>query len=340
MAIEDTNSAREYRARRSWRFWFGAILSLLSLGWLILTTDWAEVWGALTAASYALVLVAVILNLATIPFRTQRWRIMFSRSRRPAFGRLTAIMLIGQAVNVFIPARAGDLVRATLVQTERAAYVLGTQILQLALDLLMLAVLVLFLLLQVRLPQWWRGPGEGLLIVATLALLGVAALVVGRKHLTKLLSWLESRWPWSRGAGLIDLAIEFVRSFEIFASPGMILMLAILTVAIWALYAAVNWILLGAIGAPVSGSTALLAAVFLLVVLQLGIAVPSSPGRVGIYHYLAVQALAVFGVDQATAVTYAILLHLISVVMPAAIGAMLAWKMDVSLGRLPQESSG
>lgn len=324
-------------ARRDWRFWFGAILSLLSLVWLVATTDWTGVWEALTEASWGLVIAAVLVNLVTIPVRTQRWGLMFSRSSRPPFGRLTAIMLIGQAINLFIPARAGDFVRAALIETEKTAYALGTQLLILALDLLMLAILVLVLLFQVRLPSWWRGPGEALLVMAALALLGVAAMVVGRKHITQLLIWLQDRWPWTRGRGLFEPAVDFFRSFVVFASPLLMLLLLFLTVVIWALYAAVNWLLLGAVGVSLDGSTAILAAVFLLVVLQLSIAVPSSPGRVGVYHFLAVQALAVFSVDQATAVSYAIILHLISVIMPAAIGAILAWRMDVTMGRSAQE---
>jgi uncharacterized protein (TIRG00374 family) len=103
------------------------------------------------------------------------------------------------------------------------------------------------------------------------------------------------------------------------------------TIIIWAIYAAVNYVLLAAVGAPLSW----LAALFLLAVLQLGVAIPSSPGRVGVFHYLAVQVLAVFGVDQGMAVTYAVLLHLISVMLPAGLGAILAWRSGIGRRSLP-----
>jgi uncharacterized membrane protein YbhN (UPF0104 family) len=88
--------------------------------------------------------------------------------------------------------------------------------------------------------------------------------------------------------------------------------------------------------AAVGGSASWLASVFLLVVLMLGVAVPSSPGRVGIYHYLVVLALSVFGVDQATAVSYAILLHFITILLPAGIGALLAWQQGVGIRAKPR----
>ncbi len=311
--------------RRRWRFWVGTLLSLVALLWLAITTDWVEVWEALKAADYRLVLAAVGLNLLTIPLRTWRWRLLFPPLRRPQFRSLTSIMLIGQALNVFTPFRLGDLVRASLVESENTAFVLGTQVLRIALDLFVLAGLVFVLLFQVTLPAWWRGPGELLLISSLLALSGLVALIAGRRHVIRLLANLDARWPFSRGRGGLVMGAEFLRSLEIFSQPILIMTLLAGTIIIWGLYAAVNYVLLAAVGAPLSW----LAALFLLAVLQLGVAIPSSPGRVGVYHYLAVQALGVFGVDQATAVTYAVLLHLISVMLPAGLGAILAWRSGI-----------
>jgi uncharacterized protein (TIRG00374 family) len=313
--------------RRSWRFWFGSILSLAALVWLLATTDWSETWQALTSADYRLVLAALVVNLITIPIRSARWGLMFPKDSRPAFGRLTMSMLIGQAVNVFVPARLGDLVRATLIDTEHTAFVLGTQVFRIALDLAMLAALVVVLLFQAGLPSWWRGPGEAILVTTALALIVLSLMVAGRRHLTRLLNWMGSRWPLGRSRRFLDIGAQFVRSADAFGRPSLVFALLAITVLIWVLYATVNYILLGAVGAPYSW----LAAVFLLAVLQLGVAVPSSPGRVGVYHYLAVQSLAIFGVDQATAVSYAILLHFISIILPAMIGALLAWHSGVGL---------
>ena len=331
MTVNNNRYAPRFLARRSWRFWFGSLLSLVSMVWLIVTTDWAEAWSTLVSANYLLVLLAVVINLLTIPIRSQRWRLLFPPLSRPPFGKATTVMLIGQAVNIFVPARLGDLVRATLIDSEPVAFVLGTQLLRIVLDLVMLAVLVLFLLFQVNLPEWWQGPGQALLVTSLLALLGVGTLVVGRRHLARLLRWLHPRWPLARGRRLLDVSASFLRSLEVFANPVLLMTLVGVSVVIWMFYAAVNYVLLGAVGAPVSW----LAALFLLAVLLLGVAVPSTPGRVGVYHYLAVQALAVFGVDQATAVSYAILQHLITVILPSVLGALLAWKSGIGL---PAES--
>ena len=313
--------------RRGWRFWLGTVLSLASLTWLVVTTDWVEVWGALKTTTLWLLLLAAVMALISIPIRTFRWRFLFHAERRSPFGRMMAILLMGQAVNLLGPARLGEVMQAALVETAPGAYVVGTQVMRIILDLLMVAVLVVLLLFQTTLPDWWRNPGQALVLVAALALLVMVVLVAGRRSFLKLLGWLGQRVSHRLWQRILKMAADFVGALEGFARPATLGLAVLLTVLIWIIYAMVNNVLLGAVGEPFSW----LAATFVLVVLTLGAAIPSSPGRVGVYHYLGVQSLAVFGIDQATAVTYTILLHLITVVMPIVLAVLLAWQLGISL---------
>lgn len=315
---------------RDWRFWLGVFLSLICLGWLLFTTDWVATGQLLQTADYTLIISATLLNLATIPMRTARWRLMFPRHNLPTFKKLTLAMLIGQAINVFAPARLGDLVRATLVDTARTAYVLGTQVVQLALDLLMLTGLVIFLLFQVSLPAEWRGSGQALLVTSALALTAVALAILLRHPLLQVVTQLATRWTNRGWQKLLNVAADFLRSLDVLAQPKVMITAVLWSLLIWLGYGLVNLLLLAAVGGfdnPAPTANPLLAALFTLVVLQLGIAIPSSPGRIGVYHYLGIQTLVLLGYWEATAVSFTILLHLISVVLPTLIGAGLAWQV-------------
>ena len=313
--------------RRNWRFWLGILLSLVTLGWLAYTTEWAAVGTALREMDYRWVLVATLLNLISVPLRTVRWRLMFPPAQAPPWRRLTSALLIGQAVNVLAPApRLGDLLRASLVGLGSTAYALGTLVIEKALDLLLLAALVMLLLSQVTLPAWWQGSGQALVVTAAGALLVVVVTALTRKQMLRILERLEARWPQKWVRRILAAARQILGSLDALRWPVLLPALAC-SVLLWCLYAAVNYVLLRAIGQQLS----VLAALFLLAVLQLGVAVPSSPGRIGVYHYLCIQALAVFGVADAPALSYAIALHLISVVLPMALGAVLAWQLGVSL---------
>jgi len=305
----------------------GIIFTILTLGWLIFSIDWSETWHALRKANYMLVSLALSVNLLSIPLRTWRWQTLFPLETRPAFGKLTSAMLIGQAINTIAPARLGDVVRASLVKTERTTYVLGTLVLQMVVDLLMVAGIAATLLFQIALPPWWRGSGQILVLAALVSVVGIVMIVWGRQYIFRLLELVSRRWQNLKISKILDEVENFLRSFDIVSRPKVLLQVFAWSIVIWIFYGAVNYILMKALGEPPS----ILAAFFLLVVLQLGVAIPSSPGRIGVYHYLCVIALAVFGVNGAQAVSFAIILHFISVIIPIAMGAILASHMGIQL---------
>lgn len=305
-----------------WRVWLGLTATIISLGWLLSTTNWSDTWTALGSANYWLVLLAFLLNMITIPIRTIRWRLLFPNSPKPGWTQLTAVMLIGQAVNLIAPARAGDIVRSALVGTVKATYVLGTLMIQSAIDLLFLIGLVIWLLFQTALPAWWRESGVALLLTTLIILLSILFLVIFRRQLTRKLTILRERWPRSGLQQLANMASDLLNSLESITQRKTAVWNLAYSCLVWMLYAAVNFTLLAALNLKPSW----LAAVFSLVILQLGVAIPSSPGRIGVFHILGAQALAVFKVPEAPAVSFAIILHLISVVLPILLGGILFWR--------------
>jgi hypothetical protein len=76
------------------------------------------------------------------------------------------------------------------------------------------------------------------------------------------------------------------------------------------------------------------AAVLLVVVSALGMVVPSSPGYVGVYHYLVVETLALFAVDRSLALSFAIVAHLATFLPLSLIGVGYLWRESLSLGRV------
>ena len=312
--------------RRSWRFWLGIVLGLVCIGWLAYRVEWIEVGSALREMDFRWVFAALVLNLSSVPLRALRWRLMFRTYPAPPFGAMVRAMLIGQAVNALAPARLGDLARSTLVGGKSTTYVLGTLMVEIALDLLMLAALVVLLLSQVTLPAWWRGSGEALLATATVALALVTAAVLSRRWIARTLDVLLRRRPRPLVHRLLSAAQQALQSLDVLGGPTLLAALGA-SLLVWVVYTSVNLSLLRA----VTEQPPVLAALFLLAVLQLGVAVPSSPGRIGVYHYLCIQALAIFAIGDAKAVSYAIVLHLISVVVPIVLGAILAWQLGVSL---------
>jgi hypothetical protein len=78
----------------------------------------------------------------------------------------------------------------------------------------------------------------------------------------------------------------------------------------------------------------------LLVVLQAGVAVPSTPGKIGVFHYLCMIALSVFGVPATISLAYGLTLHALVVGGISIWAATAMWRHSWGLRRLAQAYQG
>ena len=109
-------------------------------------------------------------------------------------------------------------------------------------------------------------------------------------------------------------------------------MLAGWSILIWSMTALLNQLLLWSLGIE----TPLVAPLLLLVVLQIGVRLPSSPGSIGVFHYLSVLTLTLFGVERDLAFSYGVLLHLVTYLPPSLLGLVYLSRSGYSLKRLRQ----
>jgi hypothetical protein len=113
-----------------------------------------------------------------------------------------------------------------------------------------------------------------------------------------------------------------------------VLVLAGWSLLIWAMTAFLNQLILWCLGIDVP----LVAPLLLLVVLQIGVRVPSSPGSIGVFHYLSVVTLGLFGVEKELALSYGVLLHLVTYLPPSLLGVVYLGRSGYSLSQLRQSA--
>lgn len=138
------------------------------------------------------------------------------------------------------------------------------------------------------------------LVAATLSLRADALA-----HLSRLVARLApGRWR-SRIEGQFLAASEGLSGIR---TRNGHMLLWTLSVAVLLLAASTNYLLLLAFDLPVPAT----AAVFLLVALQLGNAIVSVPGNLGVFQYVTVLVLSSYGVERNTAVAYAMTLYVVA----------------------------
>ncbi|HIQ05140.1 MAG TPA: flippase-like domain-containing protein, partial [Anaerolineae bacterium] len=311
--------------QRTWlrrgQSWAGILLGLISVILLVNMVDLRLVWETLRAMRFSYLALAFAIVVLNALEKGLRWQLLlYPRHRTLSYGHALGLLLAGQAINLAVPARVGDLARAYLAgehSGERKAWLLGTIAGEKMLDVLLLVLLFFTLLPLMAFPQLLAERAVPLAALGMIVIAGSAIVLMRRVWLLRALNWAASRLPYAPATALLEQLDIALSGLDVFGYPRIALALWGLSLVNWGLGAATNLVLFLAFGLPAS----LLAAWFLLLVLQTGVAIPAAPGKVGVFHLLCVFALGVFGVDQATALGYGIALHMIAIA-PAVLGGM------------------
>ena len=324
-------SARAVRPLwRRGRMWLGIVLSLGSLVLAMRGIDRGEVASTLRTTHVGWLVGAMAVVLVSSVAKAVRWRLLFaqgssqaSSSQSPSIGivRLTRIWLAGASLNLALPApRSGDLARAYLAGEAgkvSKSLVMGTIAAEKLLDMVLLAVCFIALLPLIVLPQELAARRFPIIGMTTLVMVLVFVMLWQRQRLLAFAGWLLGKLPERWGKPLLGSAERAVQGLDALRSPRLLFWLTVSTVIIWMLSAYTNYLVFLALGLRPSW----VASFFLLVVLQAGVAVPSTPGKIGVFQVLCRWSLGLFGVPPAQGVAYGILLYLAAPVLLMVVGA-------------------
>lgn len=292
----------------------GAIIGSATLALAVRGVDWRAVKSALLHARVDVALLALAAVAVAIWLSVARWRLLFAPEHRHLSWRaLAGAVLIGQTANIVIPARVGEIARIYLVGSrERVskARVTATIVVEKVADLAVFAVSIALLLAGMTMPEWMSRSGVAFVGTAAVLVVATVALTFWSESLLRLVERLAERLPskWrGRVVGVADAALGALRSLRdwrlglgVWLLSGAILFVSIMT----------NYLVFVAMRLPLSP----VAALFLTIVLRIGVAPPSLPGRLGLFQYLVVLALAMFGIDRSAALSCSFALYAIAVV--------------------------
>ncbi|MHB0875267.1 MAG: lysylphosphatidylglycerol synthase transmembrane domain-containing protein [Anaerolineae bacterium] len=319
------------RLRVNWRLWIGLAFSAVCLWLATRGVDLREMVRSLGAANPFWLLLAVASVAVTFWLKAVRWRLLFEEPVRPSLSRSFAVLCIGLFVNAFFPARLGEIARALLVGQETGrSYTLGTIVVEKVADLVLFAAMTVVLLARLSLPEWLLEPARASMVLMAVAVVGCAVLAWKGGFALRILALVSRLLPEQWAAWLSRQASQGLASLEVLRRPRVVAGVLGWSAVIWVLGAVTNYVVFVAVGIE----PMVLPAVLLLVVLQAGVAVPSSPGRLGVFHYLAIITLSLFAVGKDEALVYAVALHL-SVYLPMIVlGLWYMWREEVSWTQL------
>jgi len=319
--MADTTLKGKMLAQPRWLWIVGIVLSVIALAFAVRGVRWPEVWQAIRNARIALVVLGLVIVVLTTVAKAMRWRwLLFPEHERMRLRDLLAALLVGQMLNTLVPARAGDLARAYHLgehtQVSKAT-VLGSVVAEKVMDMVMLALCALIALPWLYLVPWVESSTLVLAVTAALALLIVVALAWFGERLLEYLYPLLQKLP--TGDWLSRLGRSGVNGLQTFRNSRASFKAWLWSGLAYLLAVSVNYVLFAAMDIHVPASVGLL----LMVVLYIGAAPPSLPGKVGIFHGITVLTLTLFGVLPSTALAYGALLHLTIFLPPTILGLLI-----------------
>jgi uncharacterized protein (TIRG00374 family) len=289
----------------------GIPTSAVFLYFAIRGADLGAVWSTLQNVRLAPLLGAVACMGLVYWLQAARWRRI--ADTRLGQRRFFEMVVAGVAVNNVLPGRVGDLLRARWVSRGAFSYGRGvaTVVLDRGFDIL---ALVSFLLVSLPLVTD-EGWVDRLVVGSLLVVVVLAGVIAAARSYTR-------RRPRARRAHR-GLPRRFVRdTMEGLSDPLSVergLVWFGISIAAWSAWALAAILVGRAVGVELS----LVEAVFVTAALNLGVAIPSSPGFVGTYQWLGVSALALFGVAREAGLAFAIVMQAVWYVPTTIVGAVI-----------------
>ena len=288
-------------------------ISLLILS--IQEIHWDNLVKGVRTANFAWLALAIILVLFGLGMKLWRWAVFIGNYQiHASIGKLYQAYFVGQAVNIILPFRGGELVRMGYFADEPRVLpeVASTIVLEKYLDLLALTLCGFLVSINISLDQVSNLQGWLLTLTSVLTVLLLAAILFGptvwrkirsRKLLPlKLMEWLD-RWVeaslWLRSPRLMF--------------PGILL-----TILIWGMMWLTNLLVFKSLGIPLGGT----AAGLVLILVYIGLLPAIMPGNIGPFYFFAQLALIPFAINHNQAFLFAVVLHVIVTVPPLLCGSI------------------
>jgi uncharacterized protein (TIRG00374 family) len=321
---------------RKWKLAVGILISLVSLILALRGIEWQQVGEALRRADWRYLIPAVVAILAYLLARSVRWRILLGPD--VSLTDVFAVINIGYLISNVFPFRLGDPARAVAIGVGREVKIsaaLSTIVVERVLDMLVVVLLLSITLPFVGQAGWTIRAGMlgGAAAVVSLGVLIVLAWrpdwgrQIARLVLVRLLGFDPERWMETVD-GLLE-GVSALRSVR--RAVGALAW----SVVIWMLtvgyYFALLWAFLD--------QPTLVQSAFITCATGLGMALPSSPGAMGVFHSIARYALQLpFGVPVEEAVVVAFASHAFQYIVMCLLGLLGLIQQNLSLGGLQTDA--
>lgn len=315
-----------------WKGVLGIVLSLVCLYYAFRNFDFAAAIEAAKHANYVLLAASVVTATMMFPLRARRWRtILDPVAPEPVpFGPLWRSVAIGVMMTNILPARAGELARPYALSREVRDIPFSMSLASVAVDRVFDAIVVMLLLgvstLEPSFPHTITINKStfaitqlvrGFVGIPIVLVIGLYALVFFPDRLIRLFELFAGRISKTLEKRGGEMLRRFADGLSVLRNPVHFFAVFGWTLLHWLVQPLAFWLGFKAFGIDVP----LLVTLFVQGVIVIVVALPSTPGFIGLFEAASVASLGAYGVNQTLAGTWATVFHLLSYIPITLFGA-------------------
>ena len=301
---------------KRWKLWLGMLISAILLYLALRGLKLDLVWEFLKGANYIWLLPGIAIYFIGVWVRSWRWHYMLKPLKQIPIRTMFPIVTIGYMGNNIFPARAGEVLRAVILNQRENIPVsasLATVIVERVFDgVVMLAFVFLNLGELAKLTTTSGFVGNIQQVAFWGAIVFVGALLVFLlaamfpQITQKIADWFINRLlPIKLREKASLITGRFLTGLVSLRSPQEALMIFFTSVIIWLLETGKYWFVMHAFDFEVS----FFALMLMNGIVNLATTIPSAPGYLGTFDAPGIALLSAYGVPPEMATGYTLVLH-------------------------------
>jgi uncharacterized protein (TIRG00374 family) len=321
------------------RKFFALFVSLAFLGIIFYKINWIKLIQTFKMFELKNLWLIILFYITTLYLRGVRWKALLMNDDKYTSYNLATVFSVGSMLNIFLPARAGDLYRAYYLgktNQEKKMKVFGTVILERTLDGICVFLILLFAVLLYSKQQWMLNLSYA-----------VGALFIG-SFLTfylifkfnkidficeKLISY-TNKFPqfiaihFKKIIEKVNMYINsFIEGFEVLNNLKFTSQSFFMSILIWLIECYVAFLIISSFHINLGFSAAL----FVISLISFSTMIPSTSVFLGPYQYAYILALGIYNIDKSTTLAIATIHQGILMIILSLIGGAYFLKFNFSL---------
>lgn len=282
----------------------GFIVSIVLLYFSLKDIRFHEIMATLQKADPWLIPVPLIFIIIAVVLCAFRWSRLIGGGVH--FLGVFAALMIGLFVNNVLPARIGEVARAYVISKKHGlsfTYSFSTVLLDRFFDLTGLLLLAFIFFPDESLPA---AVSRSIYILIALLIFCIGCMILlSRETFAKKIAGISTRIKRPLLSKLTDRIFKIQENLKRINSPFNLILSVAISFCTWFSMTIALYLVILMLGIHIDFRDI----PFVCALLNLGLTIPSSPGYVGVYQFLLVYLLAIFGVPKHEGFTISIIYH-------------------------------